>query len=502
MSVSGVGGSTQMSMQAIATMRTQLDDLQRQLGTGMKSDSYAGLGLDRGLTVGLRSQLSAISGYQSTITQVGVRLDLMQTALTQYSSVSQQAKSAILQSQYVLNGSGQTQDQVNALGQLDQLVGLLNTGADGRYLFSGRSVDQAPVAATDTIMNGVGTQAGLKQIIDERRQADLGLSGLGRIVVSSPSSTAVSLAEDAVSPFGFKLAGATTTMSGATVSAPAGVPPSMTVDLGATNPSDGDTVRFSFTLPDGSSRDITLTATTSATPGPGQFTIGATSAATAANMQTALTQGLSTLAGTELVAASATEAGNNFFDTDASHPPQRVAGPPFANATALVDGTAANTVSWYLGDNATDDPRSTAVARVDQSVSMSYGARANEQGLTTSVKTLAVFAAMSFSTSDPNGQGQYTALKQRSGNALTGSTGQQRVSDIAGQLAAVQVGLANAKDRHDQSNTTLQNLLQSVEGAPTEQVAAQILALQTSLQGTLQTTAMLLQTTLLNYLGR
>ena len=64
----------------------------------------------------------------------------------------------------------------------------------------------------------------------------------------------------------------------------------------------------------------------------------------------------------------------------------------------------------------------------------------------------------------------------------------------------MQVALKNASDRHDQTNTTLQNLLQGLTGAPTEQVAAQILSLQTSLQATLQTTAMLLKTSILQYL--
>jgi hypothetical protein len=113
---------------------------------------------------------------------------------------------------------------------------------------------------------------------------------------------------------------------------------------------------------------------------------------------------------------------------------------------------------------------------------------------------LAVFAAISFSGSDPNAEGQYSALRQRVTATLVGSANRQQLSDIAGQLAGTQVALANAKDRHSQTSNTLQNLLQSVEGAPQEQVAAQILALQTSLQGTLQTTAMLLQTTLLKYL--
>jgi hypothetical protein len=157
-------------------------------------------------------------------------------------------------------------------------------------------------------------------------------------------------------------------------------------------------------------------------------------------------------------------------------------------------------VAWYTGDNATDDPRSTALARADQSLTVAYGARANEQGLRVAVQSLAVFAATQFSGSDPNGQAQYAALKLRLGGALNGLPGQQTAADIAGQLAGAQVALSNANDRHNQTNTTLQNLLQGITGAPTEQVAAQLLSLQTSLQATLQTTAMLLKTNILQYL--
>ena len=98
MAVTGIGGASALTLQSIADMRQKLDDLQRQLGSGQKSTDYAGLGLDAGLTVGLRTQLNAVAGFQSTITQVGVRLDLMQTALSQFSSVSQQSKTSIVQS--------------------------------------------------------------------------------------------------------------------------------------------------------------------------------------------------------------------------------------------------------------------------------------------------------------------------------------------------------------------------------------------------------------------
>ena len=57
-------------------------DLQRQLGTGAKSDTYAGVGLDRGLAVGMRARLSTLGGYTDTATMVDTRIDLAQTVLT------------------------------------------------------------------------------------------------------------------------------------------------------------------------------------------------------------------------------------------------------------------------------------------------------------------------------------------------------------------------------------------------------------------------------------
>jgi hypothetical protein len=284
------------------------------------------------------------------------------------------------------------------------------------------------------------------------------------------------------------------------VSGPSPSPATLTVDLGGTNPNPGDVVSFTFKMPDGTTRDLKLTATTASPPSTGQFTIGATSTATAANLQAALSQGVTTMANTELVAASAVAAGNDFFNTDATHPPQRVDGPPFDTATQAKNGTSSDTVSWYMGDNATDDPRSTAQARVDTSQTVSYGSRANEEALRNSIQNVALFVATTFTPSDPNGQGQYQALTQRLNTSLVGSPSQQSVTDLAGELAGAQTAINNAKDRHDQSSTTLTNLLQSVEGAPQEEVASQILALQTSLQATLQTTALLLKTSLVNYL--
>ena len=265
-------------------MRAQFDDLQRQLSTGQKSDTYAGLGLDRGLTVSLNAQASALDGFNTTIDNVMTRLNVAQNALTAMYDVASSMRSSLVQ------GTGSTGNtnttQVNAQSWLQQLVGLLNTQAGDRYMFSGRATDQPATETSDHIINGDGARAGLTQIISERNQADLGASGLGRLTVSTPTATSVQVDEDAVSPFGFKLnARSRRTSAMPPSSGPAGSPASLSVDFTGV-PSDGETITFAFDLPDGTTTNLTLTATTASPPGDNEFTIGATAAATATNLQT------------------------------------------------------------------------------------------------------------------------------------------------------------------------------------------------------------------------
>ena len=501
MTISGISSRSALSMQSMVDIRRQLDDLQRQLGTGRRADTYAGLGLNRGLTVGLNNQLAALSSFGSSIEQVGVRLTMAQTTLGQIDDIAHQVKTATMQSKFVTDGSGQTVEQRAAGDQLDLLLSLLNTSVGDRYLFSGKSFDQLPVESPAHILDGDGARAGLKQMISERRQADLGASGLGRLLIPASVGATLSVGEDvAGSPFGLKLASATSTLTGATVAGPAGAPPSVSIDLGATNPAAGDSIRLTFALPDGTTTDLTLTATNSATPGPNEFTIGASTTATAANLQAALTTAVGDVAGSTLAAASAMAAGDAFFSADVNNPPPRVPGPPYDTATSLVAGTAADSVIWYTGEAGTDPARSTAGVRIDTSISVSYGMRANEDALRLAVQNVAVFAAVSYSPGDPQAAASYQALKQRVATGLATAPGQQKIQDIESDLAGAQTAMKAASARHQQSHATLSDLLESIRGVPPEEVGAQILALQTNLQATLQTTALLLRTSLVNYL--
>jgi len=492
MSIKGIGSQSALMVQPLFDMRRQLDDLQKQLGTGKKADDYAGLGLDRGLTVGLRTQLSAIEGYDDTIANIGLRTELAQSSLTRMAAIGREVKSAAFQS----STGGVSVSHETAYAALGEMIGLLNVQAGDRYLFSGLATDTPSVASLEQLLDGDGTRAGLKQIISERQQADLGASGLGRLVVSAPAPGTVALAEDvAGSPFGFKLASVSSTLTGATASGPAGSPAGISVALGA-NPVAGETIQFRFDLPDGSRETVTLTATASSPPGKNEFTIGANASATATNLQAALTGAVTVLADTALMAASAVAASDDFFAPGGAQPPQRVAGPPFATATSLVAGTSSDTVSWYGGEAGSDPARGTATARIDPAITVSYGLRANEEALRHSMRNVAVLAAVNFSSADPNAAARVEALNSRVGTALDGAPGTQSIETIQAELAGTQASIAAASTRHRQTASMVNDMLEHLEGAPTDEIAVKMLALQTRLQASLQTTAMLYQMSL------
>jgi flagellar hook-associated protein 3 FlgL len=623
--ISGVSGKTSYIGTGILNLKSQFEDLQAQLASGKISTTYAGQGLDRGFALGLRAQVSNIDAYTNTATNVNTRIDVANLSLQGLSDIGSEVKKAATSSTIVLNSNGQTSGQVTAQSQFADAIAMLNTQSGDRYLFSGRATDTPATAPSNDILYGTGTKAGLTQLISERKQADQGTGGMGRLAVTSPplTTTVTSLGEDG-SSFGLKLASASTTLTGATITQPAGVPPAVTVDLGAVNPNDGEKVKFNFTLPDGTTESIELTAlTTPATPpAAGTFAIGADTAATTLNLQGALTASIKTLTDTSLVAASAIAASDNFFNSSATiavgavnnkatvpapitgatllsgaaatdslatnfapgdtitvngtpiafvasgatgnqlnvtdsvqtllkkidsitgttspstinggaialhggdgtsltvtssntaafaslgfgatataNPaPLRVGGPPFNTATTLVAGTAADTVSWYTGEAGPDSARGTAVARVDQSITVQYGARADEQAFRHALQNIAVYAAVTTNASNPNASTQVTALSQRIGANLAPQNGQQSIQDIQAEFAGAQTAIKASTDRQTQMKGMAQTMLDSIEGISTDEVATKILALQTALQASYQTTATLYQTNLLKYI--
>ena len=619
-SIIGPGGS--LFGQAVQNLNTQLTTLSTQLATGEKSSTYSGMGVGEGFAIAARSQLAGISAFTDTITNVNTTINVANTALQSLSKISGQVQSDAASTPQNLDSNGQTIAQQNAQSELTSLVGILNTQAGDRFIFSGSAINTPSVASADNILNGNGTQAGLKQVIAERAQAD-GTTGLGRLVITTvPAPTTVSVAEDvAGSPFGLKLSSVSSSLTGATVTGPSGSPAGVSISLGVTNPNPGDQVSLTFNLPDGTTASVQLTASSATPPPTGSFAIGATPALTATNLNAALNTAIGKLANTTLVAASAVAAGHNFFDpsgtatgsvvnnkaappapitgatalsgaagtdslatnfaagntitvngtpitfvasgatgnqlnvtdsvqtllskidsiagtstpstisggvitlhTDnaaslsvtssnapalaalgfgpavtATLPPLRVSGSPLSTATSLVNGSA-NTVSWYTGNSGTGSGRASSTARIDSSISVQYGAQANEQAIRTALEGVAVFAAVTTSPTGTNSAAQVSALSLRTATNLTPQPGQQIISDIQTDFAVAQNTMKEASARQSQTQTMLQNIVDQTETVSTQQVASEILALQTTLQASYQTTSMLAGLTLTKFL--
>jgi flagellar hook-associated protein 3 FlgL len=183
----------------------------------------------------------------------------------------------------------------------------------------------------------------------------------------------------------------------------------------------------------------------------------------------------------------------------ATQPPLRVGSTPASSATTLVNGSA-NTVKWYTGNDGPGSPRSTAVARVDDSVTVQYGAQADEDAIRSQLQAIAVFGTFSTSPTGQYSGAQVAALSLRTTQALTPQPGQQRIEDIQTDIAMAQNTMKDASTRQTQAKAQLQGIIDQAESASPDQVASEILSLQNALQASYQVTSNLAQLSLVKFL--
>lgn len=389
-----------------------------------------------------------------------------------------------------IGGNAQTFDISD--GGLDTLAALeaaidLAFGSDVASIVGGNQLQLTASNAGDSIT------------ITEIDAGAAALAGLtDGTVVNAPNT--VTLAEDvAGSPFGFKLSAVNSTLTNASFTGPAGVPPSISAQFTG-QPVAGETVRITLDQPDGTQHELLLVARATGPVSPGEFLIGADATETAANFETALADGVEAAAQRSLTAASHFQAANDFFNFDATNPPQRVDGPPFDTATAMIDATPANTIYWYQGEVSATSARASATVKVDDSISVSYGARADEPALRDVVKAFAAMSVMTFTPGDTAAPDTYEELKSRTNSVLSFTGASQSVETFVTELSVAKVTIGRTAERHTASLNTLQGVLDNTENADVYEVSAQILALQNRLEASLQVSVSLSRLSLVNFL--
>jgi len=344
----------------ISKMQDRFGDLQVQLGTGMKASTLADMGRDLPLSLSVRSRLGKIEGYKANIATVDLRLSFLDKTMSRFDSIEGEARNSAVQGQYGTGNINMATLPSLSKARLDEVVTLLNSDVAGRYLFGGSNTDSAPVPDTTALLEGQGGKAGFKAVVTERKAADAGGLGNGRLTSGHVAlSSTVTLAEDGLHPFGLKLSNISSTAPNTAVSI---TPPVTTLPATAKNLDitfadapdlivAGNTVTMGFTLPDGTETQIELraVATASVPAAMDEFVIGVDGDATAANFKTTLDAKLIDVGTKELAAASNFVASESFFNGP-GEPVLRVDGDP-TTATALRVADESDTVMWYQGQS-------------------------------------------------------------------------------------------------------------------------------------------------------
>ncbi|NBU13098.1 MAG: hypothetical protein EBT35_00555 [Alphaproteobacteria bacterium] len=490
------GGSGFSTSRSIADLREQINSLSRQLTTGKKAATISELGNSVARTVDLRSRLSRLSVYDDAIQSANSDLQTIANGINSFSKTSGQILTNTLSLATTPDSTNRSTVKTDLRRQFTELVDFLNIDSNGNYVFGGKNVGSESVLDATTILDGSGTKAGLTQYISERQAADLGSNNQGRLQLSN-SSTTISLAETvAGSVFGFTLKGVTSQDANIVANGPSGTPPQVSFIVNA-QPESNAILTLTLGLPDGSTQDVTLTATGGS--GTNSFAIGTTAANTASNIATALQSALVTTGKVQLFAASAKAAALDFFKGSTTNPPKRVVGPPFDSATAFTAGTAANTILWYQGTDDTNDSRNDRVTKIDERVSIGVGVRANEAGFVEALAGTALLAVTNFSTTDETlAKEQFIDLRDRARESLT-----QSKTDVTNTNVSVLMVQKSAKSRGDDQKaqkTVFETAIATIEDAPLDQTAVSLTSVQTQLQALYQLTAKLQSLSLANYL--
>ena len=239
----------------------------------------------------------------------------------------------------------------------------------------------------------------------------------------------------------------------------AGPPPDMTINVADnTALAANDSITLTLSEPGGKTREITLTAVTGRA-GPGQFQIGADAATTAANIEKAMVR-------------SVTEAAMD----------------------------------------AEGNPRQSVTAAVEDSGRVAYGMQANESGYLRMIRSMAAMTVETYpeiaNAADPNSVDlnpaklRFDAMARRQQLELSEGRNSERgsIELITMELGVARAGLKAAGERHTNYKAQLDNLLSDVESVSKEDVAMEILALQTRLTASYQVTSMVSQLSLVHFL--
>jgi hypothetical protein len=144
--ISSLASNTSLLQQIFRT-RSKLFDLETQIGSGKVSSVYSGISSNSERLINQENTLAKLTQFIENNEQMDLRLNIGTTAVQGVREVIRDFRNAMLDyNTSDKKDESQVKDiQANAFRSMGSLEGLLNTGVDGRFLFSGARIGTQPV---------------------------------------------------------------------------------------------------------------------------------------------------------------------------------------------------------------------------------------------------------------------------------------------------------------------------------------------------------------------
>ena len=142
-----------------ADLRGQVQRAAQEVASGKYADIGATLRGDFSPLLAIDASLSRLSAYRSTATDGAVQAAAQQSAIAGLSQLASGISTALMGARDVSTPAQVNTLAADARGRLASAVGLLNTQASGRAVFSGQATDTAPLGSPDDMLTALQTAA-------------------------------------------------------------------------------------------------------------------------------------------------------------------------------------------------------------------------------------------------------------------------------------------------------------------------------------------------------
>jgi flagellar hook-associated protein 3 FlgL len=142
-----------------ADLRAQVQRASQEMASGKHADISLAVRGDISPLLAIDASLTRLQAYRSTTTDAGFHVATQQTAMTGLSQLAAGISTTLLGSKDFQTPAQLNTVAADARGRLSSVIGLLNTQASGRAVFSGMATVTAPLGSADAMLTALGLAA-------------------------------------------------------------------------------------------------------------------------------------------------------------------------------------------------------------------------------------------------------------------------------------------------------------------------------------------------------